>query len=239
MTRTSRAIVVWLVLVLALARDAALARLDSQETDVLGVAGLWRYESLRRKTGPAVRLDGYFLLRDGRFVQQSLDLGDPLEAQIAQAHAGTYRVENAELRLFVEVGLIVTPPNDAPLASSPNKEHRVAVSRAGDRLTLTFSTGTVQELRRVGPGQGQVIVLDRGALALVDGHFLLVVETGDRAVSGSGSFERAGRTLQLRPARWFDATAGKVRYARDAVVPATLTDREVMLADRPPFRVIR
>ena len=67
---------------------------------------------------------------------------------------------------------------------------RVLVStvvRTGDRLRLTFGTGTVQTFTRLGPGRGEQVRLDRGALALVDGRFVLVAEAQNRASSGSGS----------------------------------------------------
>ena len=58
----------------------------------LGAGGLWRYVSLGRPTGDETRLDGLFIFQNGRFVQQSLNLGEPATSQVVQAHAGTYTV---------------------------------------------------------------------------------------------------------------------------------------------------
>ena len=169
-----------------------------QEGEALGAGGLWRYVSLGRPTGDETRLDGLFVFQNGRFVQQSLNLGEPATSQVAQAHAGTYTVENGKIKLLAEVGLIVTPTAASPVASSPNRNHELAVARDGNRLVLTFGSGTVQKFTRVGPASGRMVPLSRGALALVDGHFLLVFEDGGRAIAGSGTFTANGHRAAIR-----------------------------------------
>ena len=187
----------------------------------LGAEGLWRYVSLGRPTGDETKLDGLFVFKDGRFVQQSLNLGEPFTSQLGQAHAGTFSIENGKIRLLAEVGLIVNPTAASPLASSPNRPHELAVTRQADRLVLTFGSGTVQKFRRVGPGAGRIVPLSKGALALVDGHFILVFEDGARALAGSGRYTQQETRLQLTPERWLSANGSQVRYAR-AKVDATL-----------------
>jgi hypothetical protein len=86
---------------------------------------------------------------------------------------------------------------------------------------LTFGSGTVQKFQRVGPGSGRIVPLSGGALALVDGHFILVFEEGARRLAGSGKYTQQGATLQLTPERWLSANGSQVRYAR-AKVDATL-----------------
>jgi len=189
--------------------------------EALGAAGLWRYVSLGRPTGDETRLDGLFVFKDGRFVQQSLNLGEPFTSQVAQAHAGTFTIENGKIRLLAEVGLVVNPTAASPVASSPNRPHELAVARQSNRLVLTFGSGTVQKFQRVGPASGRIVPLSKGALALVDGHFILVFEDGARALAGSGTYTEQGMTLQLTPERWLSANGSQVRYAR-ASVEATL-----------------
>ena len=58
--------------------------------------GLWAYQSLGREGGTFTKLSGWFLFRDGWFVQQSLNDGEPFDKQLAQAHAGPYRVDGRQ-----------------------------------------------------------------------------------------------------------------------------------------------
>lgn len=205
--------------------------------EALGAGGLWRYVSLGRPTGDETKLDGLFVFKDGRFVQQSLNLGEPFTSQLAQAHAGTFTIENGKIRLLAEVGLIVNPTAAAPVASSPNRPHELAVARQPDRLVLTFGSGTVQKFQRVGSASGRIVPLSRGALALVDGHFILVFEDGARALAGSGKYTQQGTALQLTPERWMSANGNQVRYSR-ASVDATLDGTTLTIPGERPIQVV-
>lgn len=207
---------------------------QGRQADALGAAGLWRYVSLGRPTGDETRLDGLFVFQDGRFVQQSLNQGEPLTTQVAQAHAGTYTVENGKIRLSADVGLIVNPMAAQPVSSSPNRPHELTVLRESERLVLTFGSGTVQKFARVGPASGRVVPLSKGALALVDGYFILVFEDGSRALAGSGTYTAKGTTLRLTPERWFSARDGKATYAK-APVDATLDAISLRIAGEAPI----
>ncbi len=212
-----------------LGETSRVTHLDATQADeALGAAGLWRYVSLGRPTGDETKLDGLFVFKDGRFVQQSLNLGEPFTSQLAQAHAGTFTIESGKIRLLAEVGLIVNPAAAAPLASSPNRPHELAVARQSDRLVLTFGSGTVQKFQRVGPASGRIVPLSKGALALVDGHFILVFEEGARALAGSGKYTQRGTMLRLTPERWLSANASQVRYAKSKV-DATLDARTLTI----------
>jgi hypothetical protein len=111
------------------------------------VAGLWQYETLTPAKGSASRLNGYFLFKDGYFVQEALNEGEPFDQQLVQAHAGTYTVDDA-VRLLTEVQLGVRPTRNPAVTSTPGRAHQITPQRAGDRLTLTFGSGTVQTFRR-------------------------------------------------------------------------------------------
>ncbi len=208
----------------------------NQTPEPLGAGGLWRYLSLGRPTGDETRLDGLFVFQNGRFVQQALNTGEPVTAQMAQAHAGTYTVENGKIVLNADVGLVVTPTAATPVASSPNRRHELAPEAARDRLTLTFGSGTVQKFTRVGGAQGRIVPLGSGALALVDGHFLLVFEEGGRAIAGSGTFTEKGSALRLVPERWLTARDGKVTYSK-APIDAALDSASLRLPGEAPIRV--
>jgi uncharacterized protein (DUF885 family) len=190
----------------------------------LGAGGLWRYTSLGRTTGEELKLDGLFVFQNGRFVQQALNTGEPMSAQMAQAHAGTYTVESGKIVLDAEVGLIVSPTAATPVASSPNRRHELSPVREANRLTLTFGSGTIQKFVRVGNAGGRIIPLSRGALALVDDHFLLVFEDAGRAISGSGKYSMKGTAIRFMPERWLVAKNGKAIYSTspvEAVLDAT------------------
>ena len=102
------------------------------------------------------------------------------------------------------------------------------MARQADRLVLTFGTGTVQKFQRVGPASGRIVPLSRGALALVDGHFILVFEEGARALAGSGRYTQQETRLQLTPERWLSANGSQVRYATPKV-DATLDARTLTI----------
>jgi hypothetical protein len=199
--------------------------------------GLWAYETIGKGDGPYMRLDGYLLIRDGMLVQNSLGTGEPSDRQVAQAHAGPYRAVGRQLHLTAEVGLVVDPKRDPGVSFGAGKQHVITVDRVGDNLTLTFGSGTVQKFKRVGPGTGEVHVLDKGALALVDGRFLLVAETPERAVAGSGLFERSGQVVRFHAERWFSVHDGRPTYRAPGLIEAIFDGRELKLMDGIVFRV--
>lgn len=210
----------------------------AQSDGALGAAGLWRYTSLGRTSGEEVTLDGLFVFLNGRFVQQALNLGNPMSAQMAQAHAGTFTIENGKIILHAEVGLIVNPTAATPVASTPNRRHELSPMRDANRLTLTFGSGTIQKFIRVGNAAGRIIPLSRGALALVDDHFLLVFEDDGRAISGSGKYSMTGTAIRFVPERWLVARNGKAAYST-APVDATLEAAALKLPGETPLAVDR
>jgi hypothetical protein len=203
-----------------------------------GVSGLWSYETLTTAQGPTSRVSGYFLFKDGYFVQEALNDGEPFDQQFVQAHAGTYTF-GASIQLVTEVQLAVTPTRAPSVSSSPGRAHQIIPTLKGDHLTLTFGSGTVQTLRRVGPGAGEVVLLERGALALVDGRFLLVFENGGRQIAGAGRAERRGSELGLVADRWMIARDGKARYQRHVEIDAVLEGGELRVPGEAPMRVSR
>jgi hypothetical protein len=110
------------------------------------------------------------------------------------------------------------------------------VARPADRLVLTFGSGTVQKFERVGPASGRIVPLTKGALALVDGHFILVFEEGARALAGSGKYTQQGTALQLMPERWLSANGSQVRYAT-ARIDATLDARTLTIPGEGAFQI--
>ena len=212
-----RASALRLPLLIALWLAAALPRAAG------GVGGLWAYETLARGGAQPTPIAGLFVFFEDRFVQQSVNVGEPYERQLAQAHAGTYRLDGRRLRMFAEVGVVIDPAASRPVEWRDDSAHEVTVAEASDQLTLIFATGTVQRFRRIGPGRGELIPLDRGALALVDGRFILAAEGAGSATSGSGTYERQAESLELRADRWISVRGGRATYTRDRTIAATLT----------------
>jgi hypothetical protein len=218
--------------------DAATAARSQGAAQDSSVAGLWSYETLIAAKGPTSRLSGYFLFKDGYFVQEALNDGEPFDQQLVQAHAGTYAV-GATVQLVAEVQLGVSPARTPAVSSSPGRAHQITPTLKGDHLTLTFGSGTVQTLRRVGPGAGEVVLLERGALALVDGRFLIVFENGGRQIVGAGRAERRGSELGLVADRWMSARDGKARYQRQVKIDAVLERGELRVPGEAPMRLHR
>ena len=193
--------------------------------------------SLGRPTGDETRLDGLFVFKDGRFVQQSLNLGEPFTSQVAQAHAGTFTIENGKIDLFAEVGLIVNADGGVARRLEPQSS-----ARAGGGATVQSARAHVRQRHGAevhsasDPPQGAIVPLSKGALALVDGHFMLVFEEGGRALAGSGKYTQQGTTLQLTPERWLSANGSQVRYAR-ARVDATLDARTLTIPGEGAIQV--
>ena len=202
------------------------------------IEGLWKYEAIAPGGGAEVRIDGFIVFRAGRFVQQTLNVGEPFREQVAQAHAGTYWMEDDRLQLLAEVGFVITPLKPSPVDVRHGSTHQLTVARSGNALTLTFGTGTVQKLTLAGPGNGHVYPLIDGALALVDGWFVLVARSDGRAVAGSGSFARANGNLRLEPLRWFSIRDGRPEYSRARVV-ATFDGTTLKIPGEPTLAVKR
>ena len=200
------------------------------------IAGLWSYETLTPAKGRTLRPAGFFLFKDGHFVQEALNEGEPFDQQAVQAHAGTYSLAGT-VRLAADVQLGVNPLRTPAVSSSPGRTHQLTPERQGDHLTLTFGSGTVQTFRRVGPGSGELVLLERGILALVDGRFLIVAEDGGRHIVGAGRFERQGGRLALTADRWMTSRDGRPRYQRQVRIEAVLEDGELRLPGEAPFRV--
>jgi acetyl esterase/lipase len=202
------------------------------------IEGLWRYQAIAPGGGAEVPISGFIVFRAGRFVQQTLNVGEPYQEQVAQAHAGTYRVEADRLQLFADVGFVVTPSKQPSVETRHGSAHHLTIARAGQILTLTFGTGTVQRLAWAGPADGDIYPLADGALALVDGHFVIVGRAEERAVAGSGGFVRVGNTLRLQPERWFSVRQGKAQYTREPVV-ATFDGAALKMPGQPLLSVKR
>jgi hypothetical protein len=223
---------------------ALLQVLASSEVPLQGAAqdpsvgGLWSYETLMAARGPISLLSGYFLFKDGYFLQEALSDGEPFDQQLVQGHAGTY-TEGATMKLVAEVQLAVTPTRKPAVSSSPGRAHQITPTLKGDHLTLTFGSGTVQTFRRVGPGEGDVFLLEHGALALVDARFLIVFEGGGRQIVGAGRAERRGSQLDLVADRWMTARDGEARYHRHVKIDAVLERGELRIPGEAPVRVRR
>lgn len=194
--------------------------------------GLWAYTGLAPRGQQEVPLTGLFVFHQGLFLQQAINDGLPFDQQGGQAHCGTYRPRDGAFDMTAEVAVGVSPGRPAPLSLRRNTEHQITPTFSGDALTLTFGSGTVQKFRRVGPGDGRVVRLKDGMLALVDGHFLLVAAVNDQqVVAGSGTFEQRGQELLLEADRWFSVKGTQVSYLRETPSKAQFDGNVLILAD--------
>lgn len=205
----------------------------SEDSDIVGV---WSYETLTPAKGPTTRLDGLFVFKDGHFVQEALNHGEPFDQQVVQAHAGTYTT-GEKVGLVADVQLGVRPTRTPAVTSSPGRTHQISPARKGDHLTLTFGSGTVQTFRRVGPADGEMVVLEKGVLALVDGRFVIVAEDAGRQVVGAGRVDRKGSQLGLIADRWMTARDGRAKYQRQVRIDAALAGGELRMAGEAPLRI--
>lgn len=201
--------------------------------------GLWEYTRLETSSGKEMPLTGIFLFKDGIFIQQAVFDGEPYESQGAMAHAGPYDAVDGSVHLVAEQTISTAPGTDSPLSYRDSTEHEVTVDRQGDALTLVFSagTGTIQEFERLGPGEGDLYSLDDGALAFVDGYFVLVHGDEQGVVTGYGKYRKNGEDLELDVLRWAEAGPSGATNRRDVTLQATFDGQRLALADGRVFPV--
>lgn len=203
------------------------------------VEGLWFYTGLTSSGGDEMPLTGVFLFKDDVFVQHAVFDGNPIEEQGSMAHAGPYSTETTHVHLVAEQTLSTSPTTSTPLRSAGLTEHDVTVSRSGDDLTLIFSmgTGTVQNFSYVGPGTGDVYSLANGALAFVDGHFILVDGDETGVVAGYGTFDKDGESITLNVIRWSESDGSSSSNLGDTSMHATFDGQSLTLEDGRSFAV--
>ena len=184
-------------------------------------------------------LTGVFLFKDGVFVQHAVFDGDPIEEQGSMAHAGPYSAEATHIHLVAEQTISTSPLESPPLTSRGLTEHDVTVSRSGDNLTLVFSmgTGTVQNFEHVGTGTGEIYSLPNGALALVDGYFILVDGDESGVVAGYGTYEKAGESMTLNVIRWSESDQSAASNLGDTSMQASFDGQSFTLEDGRSFSV--
>src|ERR1044072_1762668 len=124
------------------------------------------------------------------------------------------------VHMVAEQTISVAPDKSEPLHFRKDTQHDIAVDRSGDTMKIVFDSGTVQEFKRLGPGQGQIHRLDKGVFALVDGHFVLVQGDAQGIVSGYGTYKSSGTSYDLNVERWSESTARKELNKRDFTTTA-------------------
>jgi len=203
------------------------------------VEGLWFYTGLTSSGGDEMPLTGVFLFKDGVFIQHAVFNGEPIEDQGAMAHAGPYSTAATHVHLVAEQTISTAPLENPPLTSQGLTEHDVTASRSGDNLTLIFSmgTGTVQNFKRIGPGTGEVYSLPNGALAFVDGYFVLVEGNESGAVAGYGTFEKTGESVKLNVIRWTESDQSTASNLQDTSMLATFDGQSLTLDNGRSFMI--
>ncbi len=206
------------------------------------VNGLWLYTGLRTGDGTDMPLTGIFLFKDDVFLQQAVFNSEPFEQARSMAHAGPYRPEPAtgSVHLVAQQTISIDPTGETPLSFRANTDHDVTVSRKGDDLTLIFGMGTstVQEFYYIGPGDGELYSLANGALALVDGHFILVDGNNESVTSGYGRYEQDGEAMTLNIIRWSESNGDTHSNLRDTQLKATFDGSALVLEDGRTFGIV-
>jgi hypothetical protein len=225
---------------IALAAFAAIRATAADKTDAVKAAeGLWSYTALiAGGKGENMPLTGVILFKDGIFAQQSIFNGEPFEKQGAMAHAGPFGAGPQGVHMVAEQTISIAPGEDKPLRFRHDTQHDISVARSGDEMTIVFGSGTVQKFKRIGPANGRIHRLDKGVLALVDDHFVLVQGDEQGVVTGYGTYERSGTSYDLNVTRWSESSASKATNRRDFALKATFDGKQLTLADGRSFRVL-
>lgn len=202
------------------------------------VEGLWLYTGLITSGGEDLPLNGIFLFRDGVFVQYAQYKGEPARDQGAMAHAGTYSANDDFIYLKAEQTISTAPSENPPLSYRGITEHEVDVRRVNDELTLAFKrSGTVQIFEWAGPGEGMVYKLEKGALALVDGYFILVDGDENGVDTGYGRYEAEDEAIRLNITYWTSATKSSASNTNHTVMNAVFDGQALTLEDGRRFQV--
>jgi hypothetical protein len=230
------------VAVVALAALAAInATAATEKADAVKAAeGLWQYTALigGGKDGKNMPLNGVILFKDGWFAQQSIFEGEPFDKQGAMAHAGPFGAGPNGVHMTAEQTISIAPGKEKPLSFRHDTQHDISIDRSGDEMTIVFSTGTIQKFKRIGPANGRIHKLDKGVLALVDGHFVLVDGDESGVVTGYGTYKQSGASYDLSVTRWAESTPTKSLNKRDFAQKATFDGKQLTLADGRSFKVV-
>jgi hypothetical protein len=223
----------------ALAATGATAATTQKGDAVKAAEGLWAYTALiaggKKENMP---LTGVILFKDGMFAQQSIYDGVPFESQGSMAHAGPFGAGPSGVHMTAEQTISTAPGKEKPLSFRRDTQHDISVDRSGDEMTIVFASGTVQKFKRIGPANGRIHKLDKGVLALVDGHFVLVDGDEQGVVTGFGTYKQSGTTYDLKATRWAEATPTKAINKRDFAQKATFDGKTLKLADGRSFKVV-
>jgi hypothetical protein len=206
------------------------------------VNGLWMYTGLTTRDGAEMPLTGVFLFKDGVFLQQAVFNEEPFDTAGSMSHTGPTRAEPATGSVhLVAAQQISTSPGKTPaLSFTTNTDHDVTVTREGKMLTLIFGMGTstVQTFEWAGPADGELYMLENGALALVDGHFVLVEGNENTATTGYGTYTQDGESLALQVIRWSEADASGAKNLKDVSLQASFDGKALTLKDGRSFKVV-
>lgn len=203
------------------------------------VAGLWSYTGLITPSGEDLPLNGIFLFSNGVFVQYAQYKGEPARVQGSMAHAGPYSVVDDVIHLAAEQTISTAPSENPPLTYRGLTEHEVDVRRVNDELTLSFKrTGTAQIFELAGPGEGEVYKLEHGALAFVDGWFILVSGDEDGVDTGYGKYESENGAIRLDITYWTSADKSSASNTNHTSMDATFDGRHLTLEDGRRFQVL-
>ena len=203
------------------------------------VTGLWFYTGLVTSTGEDLPLNGIFLFKNGLFVQYAQYKDEPSQAQGSMAHAGPYSAGDDFIHLAAEQTISTAPSESLPLNYRGLTEHEVDVRRVNDELTLTFRrSGTVQIFELAGPGEGEVYRLKNGALAFVDGYFILVSGDENSVETGYGRYESKDDAFRLYITYWTSADKSSAANTNHTGMNATFDGRDLTLEDGRRFQVV-
>ena len=218
-----------------------LAANEAEQPDSLEqqVEGLWLYTGLITSTGEDLPLNGIFLFKNGFFVQYAQYKGEPAQAQGSMAHAGPYSAGDNFIHLAAEQTISTAPSENPPLTYRGLTEHDVDVRRVNDELTLTFrGSGTVQIFELAGPGEGKVYKLENGALAFVDGYFILVNGDENGVDTGYGRYESKYDAISLDITYWTSANKSSASNTNHTSMNATFDGQDLTLEDGRRFQVL-
>ena len=203
------------------------------------IEGLWSYQELIPRGREGAPLTGWFLFHDGYFIQQSINDGEPFEEQMGMAHAGPYEAIEKGYQIVAEIGIGVAATSESPLSLRRNNEHQIFPEYSGDRLIITFGSGTVQTFKRIEVSKCQIFALDKGYLGFADNNFVLVTALENGVITGSGTCKKEGSSLQLKVMRWFSVLDGQVSYLKDKILNVKFDGKTLTLADGHVFHVTK
>jgi hypothetical protein len=98
-------------------------------------------------------------------------------------------------------------------------------------------TGTIQEFQFIDSGSGDIYWLEDGALALINGHFILVDGNESKANAGYGTYQSSEDSIEFNIIRWTNAAPDSSANVYDTNMKGSFDGKSLTLEDGRTYKI--